>query len=93
MAIKTFKHKGLQRFFNTGSKAQIKLSHAKKLALILDHLDASCEVKDMNYPGSDFHGLKGKLKGFYSVHVSGNWVVIFRLEGSNAYDVNYLDYH
>ena len=47
----------------------------------------------MNYPGSDFHGLKGKRKEFYSVHVSGNWVVIFRFEGGNAYDVDYLDYH
>jgi len=93
MAIKTFKHKGLQRFFNTGSKALIKPSHSKNLALILDHLEASCEVKDMNYPGSDFHGLKGKLKAFHSVHVSGSWVVIFRFEGSNAYDIDYLDYH
>ncbi len=47
----------------------------------------------MNYPGSNFHGLKGKLKGFYSVHVSGNWVVIFHFKGNNVYDVDYLDYH
>ncbi len=93
MGIKTFKHKVLKKFFNTGSKAKIKPSHVKKLALILDRLDASSEVKDMNYPGSDFHGLEGNLKDFYSVHVSGNWVVIFRFEGNNAYDVNYLDYH
>ena len=93
MTIKTFKNKGLQRFFKTGSKAKIKPSHAKQLALILDRLNTSCKVQDMNYPGSDFHGLKGKLKGFYSVHVSGNWVVIFHFEGNNVYDVDYLDYH
>ena len=93
MAIKTFKHKGLKKFFNTDSKAKIKPSHARKLALILDRLDAAYSVQDMKYPGSDFHGLEGNFKNFYSVHVSGNWVVIFRFESNNAYDVDYLDYH
>ena len=93
MAIKTFKNKGLQKFFETGSKAKITASHKKKLELILDRLDASHEPQDMDFPGSDFHKLKGKLKSFYSVHVSGNWVVVFRFEGNNAYDVDYLDYH
>jgi len=93
MAIKTFKHKGLKKFFNTGSKAGITPSHARNLALILDQLDASYKATDMKYPGSDFHGLEGDLKDFYSVHVSGNWVVIFRFEGNNAYDIGYLDYH
>lgn len=93
MAINSFKHKGLQKFFETGSKARIKTVHAKKIALILDQLDAAHDIRDMQYPGSDFHKLQGKLKAFYSVHVSGNWVIIFRFEGNNAYDVNYLDYH
>lgn len=93
MAIKSFKHKGLKKFFETGSKAKILPSHAKKLALILDRLDASCIVKDMNYPGSDFHGLEGTLKEHYFVHVSGNWVVTFRFNEGHAWDVDYLDYH
>ena len=93
MAIKTFKHKGLEKFFISGSKAKIKTAHARKLGLILDQLDASHKVEDMNYPGSNFHLLKGKLKKFHSVHISGNWVVIFRFVGNNAYDVNYLDYY
>ncbi len=93
MAIKTFKNKGLLKFFETGSKAKIKAAHKKKLEIILDRLDASHDPKDMDFPGSDFHKLKGRLKNFYSVHVSGNWVVIFRFDGNNAYDVDYLDYH
>ncbi len=93
MAIKTFKHKGLKAFFETGTKAKIKAAHAKNLELVLDRLDASFKIEDMNYPGSKFHSLKGNLKGFYSVHISGNWVVIFRFVGGNAYDVDYLDYH
>ena len=86
MAIKTFKHKGLKSFFISGSKAKIKVSHAKSLALILDRLDAAHQPQDMNYPGSDFHALKGDLKGFFSVHVSGNWVVIFRFERMHGFN-------
>lgn len=47
----------------------------------------------MNQPTYDFHPLKGDLRGFYAVKVSGNWRIIFRFEGENAVDVDYLDYH
>ncbi|MEI6789845.1 MAG: type II toxin-antitoxin system RelE/ParE family toxin [Myxococcaceae bacterium] len=93
MAIKSFKGKGLQRFFETGNKAGIQASFSKKLESFLDHLDAATEPKDMNFPGSDFHPLKGNLKGFYSVHVNGNWTVIFRFENGEAVDVDLVDYH
>jgi len=50
-------------------------------------------LADMNYPGSGFHSLKGDKKNFYSVHVNGNWRVVFRFEDMNVFDVDYLDYH
>ena len=56
-------------------------------------MDAAAVKEDMNYPGSGCHELKGDLKGFYSVKVTGNYRVIFRFESGNIYDVNYLDYH
>ena len=93
MTIKTFKHKGLKRFFDSGSKAGIQAAHAKRIKLILDLLNAALEVKDMNFPGSDFHPLRGGLKGFYSVHVNGNWTIIFRFENREAKDVDLIDYH
>lgn len=93
MAIKTFKGKGLRNFFETGSKAGIQASFSRKLELLLDRLDAAVEPKDMNFPGSDFHPLKGDLQGFYSVHVNGNWTVIFRFENGEAVDVDLVDYH
>jgi proteic killer suppression protein len=93
VAIKTFKHKGLKKFFDTGSKAGIQPAHAKKIEGILDRLNAVSEAKDMNFPGSDFHPLKGDLKGFYSVHVNGNWTIIFRFENGEAKDVDLIDYH
>ena len=93
MAIKTFKHKGMKRFFASGSKAGIQAAHAKKIKLILDLLDAVTEARDMNFPGSDFHPLKGDRSGFYSVHVNGNWTIIFRFEKGEAKDVDLVDYH
>lgn len=93
MAIKKFKHKGLKKLFEYGIKSGIQTTHADKIALILDLLDAAKEPKDMNFPGSNFHPLKGDLKGFFSVHVNGNWTIIFRFEKSDAHDVNLIDYH
>ena len=91
--IKNFKHKGLKKFYETGSKQGVKPEHATRLRLILARLDASTIVEDMNLSGLALHPLKGSLKSFWSVSVSGNWRVIFRFENGNAIDVDYLDYH
>ncbi|OGQ81707.1 MAG: peptidase [Deltaproteobacteria bacterium RIFCSPLOWO2_12_FULL_60_19] len=91
--IKSFRHKGLQKFFFDGTKQGIQPKHAEKLADILDLLDAAGETRDMNFPGSDLHPLKGDLRGFWSVKVSGNWRIIFRFENGDASDVDYVDYH
>ena len=91
--IKTFKHKGLEKFYLTGNKSKILQAHARKLSLILVRLEASCQPEDMDLPGFNFHILRGSRKGFYSVTVNGNWRVIFRFMREDAYDVDYLDYH
>jgi proteic killer suppression protein len=91
--IKSFRHKGLEQFFYSGSKKGIKVEHAGKLERILDRLNAANGLKDMNYPGSNLHALSGDRKGHYSVRVSGNWRVVFKIEDSDAYVVDYLDYH
>ena len=93
MAIRTFRNKGLEKFFDTGCKSGIQPALASKIELILDRLDAAANPKDMSFPGADFHPLKGLLKGFYSVHVNGNWVIIFRFENGEAIDVDLVDYH
>ena len=91
--IRSFKHKGLERFFLRGSKAGIQAPHASRLRLILSRLHASMNPRDMNLPGLFLHELKGKDRGVWSVRVSGNWRVTFRFDGPDAIDVNYEDYH
>ena len=91
--IKSFKHKGLEKFFNSGSKAGIQAQHEKRLRLILGRLNASYGPDDMKLPGLRLHALQGDLDGFWAVDASGNWRVIFRFEGANAFDVDLIDYH
>jgi proteic killer suppression protein len=91
--IKSFWHKGLKEFFISGSTAGIRADHAKRLRLILARLSGSQAPRDMALPGLRLHPLKGDLKGFFAVNVSGNWRVIFRFDGPDATDVDYADYH
>ena len=91
--ITSFKHKGLERFFSTGSKAGIQPKHAERLRLILGRLNAATSPQDMNLPGVELHELRGNRKGSWSARVSGNWRVTFAFDGKNAVDVDYEDYH
>jgi proteic killer suppression protein len=91
--IKSFRHKGLEDLFRTGSKAGIQPAHASKLRRILAVLDQASRPEQMNLPGFKLHPLGEDLEGFWSVWVNGNWRVIFRFEGEDAELVNYLDYH
>lgn len=91
--IKTFKHKGLEEFFYTGSKKGIRPEHANRLEKILDRLNAANDIKDMNYPGSFLHQLSGDKKGQYAIKVSGNWRIFFEFFDSDAYIIDYDDYH
>jgi len=91
--IKTFRHKGLEQFFKTASKAGIQPHHAGKLRLQLAVLDNAKKPEDMNAPGWRFHALAGELAGHYAVSVNGNWRMTFRFDGEDAELVDYQDYH
>ncbi len=91
--IAKFRHKGLRRFFESGSARAVQPEHAKRLRLILARLHASRSPADMDLPGLGLHLLKGELAGHYAVSISGNWRVTFRFEGEDAVDVDYMDYH
>jgi len=91
--IQSFKHKGLEIFFITGSKKGIIPEHAQKIERILDRLDASISPSDMNLPGYRLHELKGQDSGTWSVTVNANWRITFEFEGQNAVLVDYQDYH
>jgi proteic killer suppression protein len=91
--IKGFRHRGLGKFFRTGSKAGIQPKHAAKLRLQLFALDNAKQPGDMNALGWKLHPLAAELKEHWAVWVSGNWRLTFRFEGEDAILVDYRDYH
>lgn len=91
--IKSFRHKGVEDFFRTESKAGIQPKHAQKLKLQLFVLNNAKSAKDMNAPGWNLHPLRGNLEGHWSVTVNGNWRLTFAFEGEDAILVDYQDYH
>jgi len=91
--ILSFKHKGLKKFYETGSKAGIQVAHAKRLRFMLSALDTALRIDDMDIPGFKLHALTGSRKNIWSISVSGNWRLTFKFENGNAHVVNYEDYH
>jgi proteic killer suppression protein len=91
--IKSFKHKGLKRFYETGSSTGIRSEHRKRLRLQLAALDTAKTIADMNLPGFRLHPLKGDRKGLWAIDVSRNWRLVFQFENGNVYIVDYEDYH
>ncbi len=91
--IKTFRHKGLESFFKTGSKAGIQPQHAGKLRVLLTTLDNAKHPSDMGAPQWKLHPLTANLAGHYAVTVNGNWRITFCFDGDDVELVDYLDYH
>jgi proteic killer suppression protein len=93
LVIKSYRHKGLKRFYETGSRAGIQASHASRLARQLVRLNSASSPKDMNLPGWRLHSLQGDLAGKWAVNISGNWRLVFEFKHGNAFGVDYDDYH
>ena len=91
--IKSFKHKGLKRYYETGSKSGIQAKHANRLRLQLAALDTSRVIDDMDVPGYRLHPLKGRARNRWSISISGNWRLTFEFRDGNAYVLNYEDYN
>ena len=91
--IKSFKHKGLEKFYETGSTRGIQTNHVLKLRLQLAALDTAYSIDDIDIPGYRLHSLKGSRKGIWSITVNANWRLTFEFTDGNVYILNYEDYH
>lgn len=91
--IQSFRHRGLKRLFEQGNRAGIGPALLVKVEEILAILDAAETLEEIDLPGYRLHRLVGKLRGSYSVRVTGNWRITFRFEQGSAYDVDLADYH
>jgi proteic killer suppression protein len=60
----------------------------------LQYLHEAADLRDLKSPpGNRLEGLKGDLKGLYSIRINDQWRVVFRWMGGNAFDVQIVDYH
>lgn len=91
--IRTFKHGGLKRYFETGNPKGLPADMVKRIRIRLNVLNRAKALRDVALPGFGFHPLKGKRKGQYAIAVTGNFRMTFRFEGGDVLDLNLEDYH
>lgn len=91
--IRTLKHRGLKRLYERGDQSQVSREYLNRIEDIIARLDIAVSPHDLNLPGYGLHQLKGNLKGFWAVKVSGNWRIVFQFRDGDAFDVNLTDYH
>ncbi len=92
--IESFKHKGLQRFFETGSAAGIQTTHATRLRLQLAALNAAKNIDDLKTPpGWRLHALQGDMKNQHTLVVNANWRLTFLFVDADVELLDYVDYH
>lgn len=91
--IASFKSRALKRYWTRDDASRLPAQDVKRIAMILDRLDAAVVPQDMDLPGMRFHALSGNRKGDYAVTVRANWRITFRWDGEDATHVDYEDYH
>jgi proteic killer suppression protein len=94
MSIRSIRHKGLKRLYESGDGRDLQAAQVEKVSDILLAIEEAAHAKEVGlFPGWRLHPLKGALKGFWSVTVTGNWRLIFRFEEGDAFDLDLVDYH
>lgn len=91
--IRTFKHKGLKRLFTAGDSSKVLPDQVSRISSILFNLDVAVNVQVLDLPGYNLHRLRGDMSEYWSVKVSGNWRIIFKMKDAEIYDVDLVDYH
>lgn len=94
MEIESIRHKGLRRFFETGSTKGL-VGDAERLRKMLAYIDAAEGFDELSVPPNfGLHELTGDRKGSWSMTVTRNWRMTFGLNDEGALvDLNLEDYH
>ena len=94
MQVVSIRHKALMRLWTKGEIRGLPTEQIKRLRLALAALAATADIQMLlNVPGWRLHELKGDRKGRWSMSITGNWRLTFRLEGDCVHDVDLEDYH
>lgn len=94
MQIAKFRHKGLKALYLEDRVSGVPAPSIGKIRRILAALEYADDLSQIaTLPGWKLHALKGERRGCYSITVTGNWRITFRLEGNVVTDVDFEDYH
>ena len=96
MKIRSFTHKGLKRLYEQDSAKGVPANAADKLRKILAFLDDMADPEELHFlPVWKAHTLTGDRKGTWSLSVTRNWRVTFRIDDPEheINDLNLEDYH
>lgn len=91
--IESFRHKGLQQFYEEGNGSKLPAQYLRKINRIFDQLEAVTTVSDIQQMGSGIHKLTGDMAEFWSIKVSANYRITFRFDNGEIHDIDYIDYH
>ena len=91
--IVSFRHKGLKRFYEDDDRSKLPADMLDRIQSILTVLDDAKDLETVDRPTLHLHALRGNLNGFHAVTVRSNWRIIFRFDGANMHDLDFIDYH
>jgi proteic killer suppression protein len=90
--IKTFRHKGLAKLWNSGKASDLPQHLRKRVQERLNAISAAKSLNDLRTPSHRLHEWKGH-PGLWSIDVSGPWRILFRFHDGDAYDVDLQQPH
>ena len=90
--LKSVRHRALKRAVR-GDRSSLPPEHAARVVRIMRELDLAITPRDMALPGYRLHAMKGELVGYWSVRVSANWRILFRMAAGAVFDVDLTDDH
>ena len=91
--ITSFQHRGLKRFYERGDRSRLSADMVDRIERILADLDDAKTLGELNLPSYRLHRLGGDRNGQWSITVRANWRVVFKFDGQNIRNVDFVDYH
>jgi proteic killer suppression protein len=94
MKIKSVRHRGLRRFIEDDDPRALRRDLTPRVRRVITALILAANAESiLGPPGWRIHQLTGDRTGTWSISVSGNWRITFRVEDGEIADLNLEDYH
>ena len=92
--MRSLAHRGLRRLYEDNSSKGLNADTVDKLRKMLAFLDAMQDPEQLRaLPTWKAHMLTGDRKGTWSLNVTRNWRLTFRIEDDEIVDLDLEDYH